>query len=515
VFSLIGRRRPNRLALWLSETSTAAPSPSGDRQSVLRVQSSSGRRPVSIAGSIAQRIIGERASWLTFQIGVCTTDRVFVTNGAACSKVRALAVSALLALATVSCYEGDSEDRGSGPAGSVASTSATGGGVGNQTTGGSGAGGAGEGGSGGAAGGAIGSGGAKEVDAIFDSADLSETAHLMRYYGVSVRLEGLEATDSFGRHAWEIEDISFLAETDVRFPPGSQSYLIDEDDGAEDLDAALIALNATNSRTHAPQFSDGHLDRDDVVRFSMGNEPPIHRKEFEPFGGYETWAEQMLEISPFRERSYIQTAQAGTILFMDPLSPAQAARWEAASAGWASGQLRGRGVASTEKTQDLEQSKLELLRMELDLYEATFPDAALWLTEWNAMGGDLMPGDDEMRLAVAEMLLAVARLDAERPGAIDALHYHQGWGRPPGSLLQLVDEEWVVSPAGEVYREFEALFRGRHVRSWTDERANGLVQAFVSSEGHRALAFVNKGAESFQVVGLDFPPRSYGVVYVP
>ena len=108
---------------------------------------------------------------------------------------------------------------------------------------------------------------------------------LTRFYGVSLRKEGLDAVDSRGRHAWEMEALQSCRLSSVRYPPGSQSYLLAESEGEELLAACVSALGAASSRTHAPQFSNQHLKHPNVIRFSLANEPPSHKKDFEPYGG--------------------------------------------------------------------------------------------------------------------------------------------------------------------------------------------------------------------------------------
>ena len=62
VVLLIGSRRQSRPALWMSKTSTGESSPSRARQSNARPAISSGRRPVSMASSIAARLGAEVSS---------------------------------------------------------------------------------------------------------------------------------------------------------------------------------------------------------------------------------------------------------------------------------------------------------------------------------------------------------------------------------------------------------------------------------------------------------------------
>ncbi len=337
--------------------------------------------------------------------------------------------------------------------------------------------------------------------------------------GVSLRLESLSARDAAGRPAWESDAVQSLRITDVRFPPGSQSYLMSEGDGNADLVAARTALSASNSRTHAPQFSDAHLARGDVRRVSLGNEPPIHVPEFEWFGGYVNWARAMIALGGTDPaRVYVQSAQARTILTA-PVADRQRQAWDSVRSAWGSGLLPVRGVATTQKLWDTDASVYTTLSEELELYARDFPGARIWLTEWNASRDELAPVDESREaFATAEMLLTVARLYYDSGRQLDALHYHVGWIRDAGSpatrpaLATVVNGEWRLTATGDAYRTFAPLLHGRWGRLPRETQPGIVVEAFTTEQGERVLAYVNKRMSPFTVFGVVLPARSYGVL---
>ena len=335
---------------------------------------------------------------------------------------------------------------------------------------------------------------------------------LKRFYGVSLRLEGLKTRDNSGRHAWEIDTLKSCRISSIRFPPGSQSYLLAEGEGDSLLTLCLTELNASSSRTHPPQFSNAHLSLPNVIRFSLGNEPPIHGDDFAPYGGYVSWANEML-IHADREKTYFQTAQAITIL--NTTNAKQHAVWNSAKAAWAEGLLDCRGIATTEKCHNVNAKIINTLRADLNKYDQDFPGAKIYFTEWNTSRDELATAEnDYLQLAVAEMLLACARLYYERNGHLEALDYHGAWNQQSqGNLLNLVSGEWVLGKAGEVYRDFAPLFYGQW-GDYTNTDPSIIIESFIAEDGRYAVAYVNKN--NFSVTpGLGFTadPRSYGVVY--
>jgi len=358
-----------------------------------------------------------------------------------------------------------------------------------------------------------------ELTALLAALQYEAEGELRPMLGVSLRLESLSARDAAGRGAWESEAVRSLRITDIRFPPGSQSYLIDETDGDAALAAARAALGATNSRTHAPQFSDSHLERADVDRISLGNEPPIHVAEFEPFGGYVNWARSLLALGHVEPtRLYVQAAQARTML-SPPVAARQQQTWDSVRVAWMSGLLPVRGVATTQKLWDADASVHHVLSEELALYARDFPGARIWLTEWNA-SRDTLAAVDESReaFATAEMLLTVARLHYETNGQVEALHYHVGWIRDAGSpatrpaLATVVNGAWGLTAAGEAYRTFAPLLHGRWGRLPRESLPGVVLEAFTTETGERVLAYVNKRTSPVTVFGVVLPARSYGVL---
>ncbi|MEZ4368869.1 MAG: hypothetical protein R2939_21710 [Kofleriaceae bacterium] len=107
--------------------------------------------------------------------------------------------------------------------------------------------------------------GAPTLAEVLADLDYEPLGELRPMLGASLRLEGLAARDAAGQPAWASDEVRALGLTDLRFPPGSQSYLMLETDGDAELQAALTALGATSSRTHAPQFTDAHLGRAGVA----------------------------------------------------------------------------------------------------------------------------------------------------------------------------------------------------------------------------------------------------------
>ena len=335
---------------------------------------------------------------------------------------------------------------------------------------------------------------------------------LIRFYGVSLRLESLEAVDSHGKHAWETDLVKSLKISSIRYPPGSQSYKIHEGQGDSLLALCLAELNASSSRTHPPQFSDQHLSIPDVIRFSLANEPPIHQKDFEPYGGYVNWASDMLNYAD-REKTYFQTAQALTILNTD--IPRQHAVWDSAKIAWKQGLLICRGIATTEKCRDVNAQIINTLRADLNKYDEDFPGAKIYFTEWNPTKDPLAGTEnDYFQLAVAEMLLACARLYYERNAHLEALDYHCGWTRQSqGNLVNLVSGVWVLGKAGEVYRDFAPLFYGQW-GNYSNSDNSVIIESFISEEGKHAAAYINKNNYDVKTsLGFIAPARKYGVVY--
>lgn len=359
-----------------------------------------------------------------------------------------------------------------------------------------------------------------QTPAVLHSISYKQQGNLIPFYGISLRKEGLTTVDNQGKHAWEIDTVLSLKISDIRYPAGSQSYLMNETDNATLLSDCQAALGCGNSRTHAPQFTNAHLNNPIITRFSLGNEPPSHSTEFAPYGGYNNWVINMLAISD-TSKTYFQSAQAVTIFNWDSLTPSQQAQqgpvWNSAVAAWANGSFACRGIATTEKNRDVNAKTLTTLRNDLNLYSTDFPGAKIWFTEWNTTADPLAQAEnDYLQLGVAEMLLACARLYYETNGQIEALHYHQGWNaQATGNLMNLVSGEWVMGKAGEVYRDFAPLFYG----SWGDYISINqdtllTMEAFVANDGRYAIAFVNKN--NFDVtttLGFVAPQRSYGVIY--
>ena len=360
-----------------------------------------------------------------------------------------------------------------------------------------------------------------QTPVVLQSISYEQQGDLTPFYGISLRREGLITTDNQGRHAWEIDTVLSLRISDIRYPAGSQSYLMNETDNATLLtDCQTALLGCGNSRTHAPKFTDAHLNHPNTTRFSLGNEPPIHTSDFLPYGGYKNWVINMLAMSD-TSKTYFQSAQAVTIFNWDSLTPAQQAQqgpvWDTAVAAWANGSFACRGIATTEKNRDVNAKTLTTLRNHLNLYTTDFPGAKIWFTEWNTTPDTLAQAEnDYLQLGVAEMLLACARLYYETNGQIEALHYHQGWNaQAGGNLMNLVWGEWVMGKAGEVYRDFAPLFYGR----WGDYISINqdtllTMEAFIADDGRYAVAFVNKN--NFDVIttlGFTAPQRSYGVIY--
>lgn len=359
-----------------------------------------------------------------------------------------------------------------------------------------------------------------QTPSVLQSINYEQQGDLIPFYGISLRKEGLTTIDNQGKHAWEIDTVLSFRISDIRYPAGSQSYLMNETDNATLLTNCQTALGCGNSRTHAPQFTDAHLNLPNINRFSLGNEPPIHTSDFSSYGGYKNWVIDMLAISD-TTKTYFQSAQALTIFNWDSLTSAQQAQqgpvWDTAVAAWANGSFACRGIATTEKNRDVQAKTLTTLRNHLNLYTTAFPGAKIWFTEWNTSTDPLAQAEnDYLQLGIAEMLLACARLYYETNGQIEALHYHQGWNaQAQGNLMNLVSGEWVIGKAGEVYRDFAPLFYGR----WGDYTSMNqdtllTMEAFITDDGRYAVAFVNKNNfDVITTIGFVAHQRSYGVVY--
>ena len=157
---------------------------------------------------------------------------------------------------------------------------------------------------------------AAQIPIVLESINYEQTGDLTRFYGVSLRKEGLTTVDNQGKHAWEIDTVQSLKISNIRFPAGSQSYLMNEGEGDALLLLCRNALMCGNSRTHAPEFSNAHLSFPNTTRFSLGNEPPIHSADFAPYGGYKNWVINMLDYAD-SSKTYFQSAQALTIFNWD------------------------------------------------------------------------------------------------------------------------------------------------------------------------------------------------------
>ena len=361
---------------------------------------------------------------------------------------------------------------------------------------------------------------AAQIPIVLESINYEQTGDLTRFYGVSLRKEGLTTVDNQGKHAWEIDKVQSLKISNIRFPAGSQSYLMNEGEGDALLAFCQTTLMCGNSRTHAPQFSNVHLSFPKTSRFSLGNEPPIHTTDFAPYGGYKNWVINMLAFSD-TSKTYFQSAQALTIFNWDSLTPAQKAQqgpiWDTAVVAWANGSFACRGIATTEKNRNSNAKTINTLRNHLNLYSTNFPGAKIWFTEWNTSQDPLAANEnDYLQLGVAEMLLACARLYYETKGQLEALHYHQGWNaQNKGNLMNLVSGNWSMGKAGEVYRDFAPLFYGR----WGDfvsvnQDTLLTLEAFIANDNRYAVAYVNKNnLDISTTLGFIAPKRSYGVVY--
>jgi hypothetical protein len=359
-----------------------------------------------------------------------------------------------------------------------------------------------------------------QTPAVLQSISYKQQGDLTRFYGISLRREGLTTVDNQNKHAWEIDTVQSLRISDIRYPAGSQSYLMTETEHTALLTDCQTALGCGNSRTHAPQFTNAHLNHLNTTRFSLGNEPPIHTSDFLPYGGYKNWVIDMLTMAD-TSKTYFQSAQAVTIFNWDSLTPSQQAQqgpvWDTAVAAWADGSFACRGIATTEKNRNVNAKTLTTLRNHLNLYAIDFPGAKTWFTEWNTTPDPLAQAEnDYLQLGVAEMLLACARLYYETNGQIEALHYHQGWNaQSGGNLINMVAGEWVLGKAGEVYRDFAPLFYGK----WGDYVSINqdtllTIEAFISEDNRYAVAYINKN--SFDVtttLGFVAHQRSYGVIY--
>ena len=67
-----------------------------------------------------------------------------------------------------------------------------------------------------------------QTPAVLQSISYEQQGDLTPFYGISLRREGLTTTDNQGRHAWEIDTVLSLRISDIRYPAGSQSYLMNE-----------------------------------------------------------------------------------------------------------------------------------------------------------------------------------------------------------------------------------------------------------------------------------------------
>jgi len=359
-----------------------------------------------------------------------------------------------------------------------------------------------------------------QMPSILQSLNYYQSGELTRFYGISLRKEGLTTVDNQGKYAWEVDTVQSLRISDIRYPAGSQSYLMTENEHSALLIDCQNALGCGNSRTHAPQFTNAHLNHPNTTRFSLGNEPPIHTSDFASYGGYKNWVVNMLTISD-TSKTYFQSAQALTIFNWDSLTPSQQAQqgpvWDTAVAAWASGDFLCRGIATTEKNRNVNAKTIISLRNHLNLYSTDFPGAKIWFTEWNTSVDPLAQAEnDYLQLGVAEMLLSCARLYYETNGQLEALHYHQGWNaQNQSNLINLFSGEWVIGKAGEVYRDFAPLFYGRWGNYVSQDQDTLLtIEAFISEDNRFAVAYVNKN--NFDVtssLGFVAPQRSYGVIY--
>jgi hypothetical protein len=67
-----------------------------------------------------------------------------------------------------------------------------------------------------------------QTPGVLQSISYEQQGDLIPFYGISLRREGLTTTDNQGRHAWEIDTVLSLRISDIRYPAGSQSYLMNE-----------------------------------------------------------------------------------------------------------------------------------------------------------------------------------------------------------------------------------------------------------------------------------------------
>ncbi len=360
-----------------------------------------------------------------------------------------------------------------------------------------------------------------QTPSVLQTINYETQGDLIRFYGISLTYNNaLNALDNQDRHAWEVDTILSCRISDIRLPPGTESYSLVEGESDSLLNECLSALNASNSRTHPPQFSNQHLSYPNITRFSLGNEPPIHVNDFAPYGGYVNWVVNMLQYAD-TTITYFQSAQAIKIINIDDLIPSQQviqqATWDSAKIAWTNGDFACAGIATTEKCKNVNTRIINTLRADLDLYAQDFPDAKIWFTEWNPFQDSLAQGEnDYLQLAVAEMLLSCARLYYERNGQLEALHYHQGWTQwSGGGLINLVSGQWILSKGSEVYRDFAPLFYGRWGDfTYLDTDTNLVMEAFITEDNRYAVAYVNKNYYNLTTsLGFTTNARSYGVIY--
>lgn len=321
--------------------------------------------------------------------------------------------------------------------------------------------------------------------------------------GISVRREGLEATDDSGRSAWQVFPGLFTY-ADIRHEAGSQSHTQTYEQwiaGRQGLDAFMDAVaNTTNSRTHSPAHLKFGIRACDSLsggasRVSPGNEPPHNTGEgkmwddpaahLDYYGG----EERLVSWGDLR-KTFIQTAHA----YQYPNGPDhQLASWEAVKRAIADGGANPGGIATTRKCfgDHPDARGYAAMRRELEKYHTQMMyRCRVWFCEWNARRAAANEGTQAT--LYMEMLLVLSRLYYET-GQIEALHYHEGFNAKESGCIVNLNEDtgaWEIGPLGSVYEQMAGLLMGRWANLEGERPDKVSIEGFVANKV-RYLAWSN------------------------